>query len=273
MNYKQLPIILSEIIIKMNKILFIVALFCVTFQSIAQPKIYSTSNAHSHNDYEQKSPFFAAYDAGFGSIEADIYLIDGQLLVAHERSHVSKEKTLEALYLKPLIEKIKQNKGSVYPNKKKTLNILIDCKTDGVPALDVLTLLLKGYNELITNKNLRFVISGNRPKETDYHLYPDYIQFDGRLGIDYTPEMLSKIAIISDYYGTYSRWNGKDSLPEADKIRLTTLIDKVHQMKKPIRFWASPDTPNAWEIFKQLGVDYINTDKIEELKEFLQKNK
>ena len=257
----------------MNKILLFVAICFGTIQSIAQPKIYSTSNAHSHNDYEQKSPFYSAYDAGFGSIEADIYLIDGQLLVAHERNHVSKEKTLEALYLKPLAEKIKENKGNVYPNKKKTLNILIDCKTDGVPALDVLTLLLKGYNDLITNKNLRFVISGNRPKEADYHLYPDYIQFDGRLGIDYTPEMLSKIAIISDYYGMYSRWNGKDSLPETDKIRLTTMINKVHEMKKPIRFWASPDTPNAWEVFKHLGVDHINTDKIEELQAFLQKNK
>ena len=129
---------------------------------------------------------------------------------------------------------------------------------------------MKKYNPLITNRNLLFVISGNRPPEIDYHLYPDYILFDGRLGINYTPEMLSKIAIISDYFGTYSKWNGEVPLPEEDRFRLKEMITKVHQMKKPIRFWGSPDTPAAWAVFKQMGVDYINTDKIAALGAFLE---
>jgi alkaline phosphatase len=33
----------------------------------------TVSNAHSHNDYEQPIPFRMAYQAGFGSVEADIF--------------------------------------------------------------------------------------------------------------------------------------------------------------------------------------------------------
>jgi alkaline phosphatase len=255
----------------MYHIIRIIAICLIVVQSIAQPIKYSTANAHSHNDYEQLVPFKLAYDAGFGSIEADVFLVDGQLLVGHEKNQLTKERTLEALYLKPLVEKIQQNRGHIFSNKNKSLNILIDCKTEGVAALDVLTLLMKKYNALITNQNLLFVISGNRPPDTDYDLYPDYIQFDGRLGIDYSPKILSKIAIISDYFGTYSKWNGEGSLPEKDKFLLIEMITKVHALKKPIRFWGSPDTPAAWEVFKQLGVNYINTDKIGTLAAFFEK--
>ena len=41
---------------------------------------------HSHNDYAQKRPFWGAYEAGADSIEADVFLVDGELLVAHSRN-------------------------------------------------------------------------------------------------------------------------------------------------------------------------------------------
>src|SRR5712672_4165891 len=60
--------------------------------------------AHAHNDYEHQRPLFDALEHGFCSVEADIYLVDGKLLVAHDRSKVKPERTLEALYLDPLRE-------------------------------------------------------------------------------------------------------------------------------------------------------------------------
>ena len=39
--------------------------------------------AHSHNDYEQKRPLFEALARGICSVEADIWLVNGKLLVAH----------------------------------------------------------------------------------------------------------------------------------------------------------------------------------------------
>ena len=41
------------------------------------------------------------------------------------------------------------------------------------------------------------------------------------------------------------------------------IAEKAHEMGKPIRFWASPDNPQAWETLHNLGVDVINTDNPE----------
>ncbi len=41
---------------------------------------YTIANTHSHNDYEQPIPFWTAYNAQFGSIEADVFLVDGRLV-------------------------------------------------------------------------------------------------------------------------------------------------------------------------------------------------
>ena len=40
------------------------------------------ANAHAHNDYEHDRPLLDALDEGFTSIEADVFLVEGQLLVA-----------------------------------------------------------------------------------------------------------------------------------------------------------------------------------------------
>lgn len=40
-------------------------------------------NAHSHNDYKQKHPLSDALKNKFNSIEADVFLINGKLIVSH----------------------------------------------------------------------------------------------------------------------------------------------------------------------------------------------
>src|ERR1043166_3466380 len=51
--------------------------------------------AHAHNDYEHGRPLLDALDQGFCSIEADVWLVDGKLLVAHDRDRGKSERTLE----------------------------------------------------------------------------------------------------------------------------------------------------------------------------------
>ena len=54
-------------------------------------------HAQAHNDYEHTRPLLDALDHGFCGVEADIYLVDGQLLVAHDRDKVKPERTLQTL--------------------------------------------------------------------------------------------------------------------------------------------------------------------------------
>lgn len=242
---------------------------CCFFSASAQQPFYSVAMAHSHNDYRQQQPFFSAYNEQFGSIEADIHLVDKRLLVAHDSTELSTAPTLEKLYLIPLVSRIEQNNGFVYKDSSRKLQLLIDLKTAGVATLDALITVLKKYPSIIQNRSVNIVITGNRPAARLYQNYPSYIWFDGNIDSTYSKAALKKIALLSDNFEKYSSWNGLQPLPETDKRTLINRVTKVHQLSKPVRFYASPDFPEAWKQLLQLKVDYLNTDHIAELADFL----
>ena len=72
---------------------------------------------HAHNDYEHARPLHDALARGFGSVEADIWLVDGALLVAHDRKALRPDRTLQALYLDPLRERVRTLGGRVQPGR------------------------------------------------------------------------------------------------------------------------------------------------------------
>jgi len=238
----------------------------------AQPVKYTTSNAHSHNDYEQPNPFWSAYNAGFGSIEADIFFVKGneELLVAHTPAELlTKKRRLDSLYLIPLRDNIRKHHGHPYADVSKKLQILIDVKTAAVPTLDKFIETIRRYPELIKTPSLQFVISGGRPNPDSFPSYPSFILFDGELDKTYSPQALTKIVMMSDYLKRYTLWNGIQKLPEADSIKFKAAVDKAHALHKPVRFWDAPDNTDAWKVLMNFKVDFINTDKIAELSVFL----
>ena len=247
-------------------------LFCLIFfytASIAQPAGYSTANAHSHNDYEQPVPLYTAYYSQFGSIEADIFLRNDTLLVAHTPKDLEKRRTLEDLYLKPLQAFIENNKGYIYADTSRKLQFMIDIKTDAMSTLNELMRLLIKYPAIIRTPSVKIVISGNRPDPGDFTSYPSCIWFDGVLGVNYSKDALSRIAMMSDDLKKYTSWNGNKKIPSKDFVRLQSAVTRAHELHKPVRFWGAPDFMDAWEQFIQLKVDYINTDSIKALSAFL----
>src|SRR4051794_37993520 len=80
----------------------------------ADAPVTPLKNAHAHNDYAHARPLFDALDQGFCSVEADVFLVDGKLLVGHTLFELKPDRTLESLYLDPLRERIKTNGGRVY---------------------------------------------------------------------------------------------------------------------------------------------------------------
>ncbi len=252
----------------MKKLILSLVSFCLLGLASYGQK-YTTSNAHSHNDYEQSETFWKAYRNGFGSIEADVFLVNNDLLVAHERKNVQVSRNLKTLYLDPIKQNILKNKGHIYPDKKKKLILLIDCKTDGVAAIRELIRQLEAYPEIRKSKTVTIAISGNRPDKELYYQYPSYIQFDGNISDTYTKRNLKKLALLSASFRNYSNWNGIGKIDKISQQRLLSKIEKVHKLRKPIRFWATPDTPEAWKFLMESDVDLINTDKIEALASFL----
>lgn len=242
----------------------------VATPALGQPLLYTTANAHSHNDYAQQNPFTTAYNEQFGSIEADVHLRNGLLLVGHDSADLTPSRTLEKMYLQPLNTYIKKNGGFVYGDSSQHLQLLIDVKTDSVKTLDALVLLLKKYPAVIKNKSVRIVISGNRPVESLYDRYPSFIWFDGRLNKNYSATALSRIALLSDDFTNYSNRKEKDPISNSEVKKLARLVNAAHSLHKPVRFWASPDHATAWAVLTKIKVDYLNTDHITGLSDFLQ---
>jgi alkaline phosphatase len=223
---------------------------------------------HSHNDYEQRVPFYQAYSQQVASIEADIYAVekDEALLVAHAPFELMNAPTLDEAYINPLVSLFKRNGGKPWKDSDKPLILLIDLKTPANPTLDRLIDRLKRYPEVFdpaVNANaVRVIISGDRPNPNDYAKYPSIISFDGNK-LDYTPQQLEKISMISLNLRDFTKWNGKGSIIAQENTKLQETIDAVHALGKPIRFWGTPDGVTAWYTFYRMGIDYINTDQPE----------
>jgi len=231
---------------------------------------YTTAQVHSHNDYEQKFPFYSAYNEKLGSMEADIFLRNDSLFVAHNLQDIRSDRTLSALYLDPLNAQIKKNGGKIYAEGNQEIQLLIDLKTNSEQTMPVLVKVLEKYQSVLSPKGpVKIVLSGNTPSPVDFQKYPDFIYFDGRPEISYTPAQLARIGLISQSFQNYTRWNGKGTLTKKDKVNVEKVIQQVHSQGKKIRFWATPDHINAWKMLMNLNIDYLNTDKVEELGGYL----
>jgi alkaline phosphatase len=230
---------------------------------------YPPARIHAHNDYLQPVPFFDAYNAGVGSIEADIFLVNGTLVVAHTAEEIMPENTLEKLYLRPLQDMIGKNKGLSYPLQQRSLMLLIDLKTAGSPTLDALVSLLKKYPAITACKTLELTISGEVPDTTLWNRYPGYIHFDGRPTRQYTQAHLKRVNLISDSFANYSTWKGDTILSVADSRKIKEAVERVHRQGKKIRFWATADKPPVWSMLMEMQVDVIGTDHVPELVKFI----
>ena len=118
------------------------------------------------------------------------------------------------------------------------------------------------FDRSVNTKAVQLVISGDRGSLSKWTTYPSYIFFDGRPNEIYDSAMLQRIALISD------SWIGYNLPPIDDHQRLKDVVKKVHDMGKLLRLWASPDNPDSWKLQQQLGIDIINTDKVEECRNY-----
>lgn len=254
---------------KLSKIVAVLALAVFSENQAQNYLNYNVGNAHSHNDYMQEIPFWQAYYANFGSIEADVFLVKEKLWVAHTEKELSPDRTLESLYLDNISKQIKLNKGNIYPDANKKLQLLIDIKQDYKTSLAALVNTLKKYPEITGNSGIKIVITGGRPQPEDFKSYPSYLYFDGDLDKNYSADQLKRIGMFSADLPGLVKWNGKGIPRDEETAKIKSAVDKAHAQQKPVRFYGAPDFPNAWVNLMDLGVDYINTDHIPDLKKFM----
>jgi alkaline phosphatase len=238
---------------------------CLSIKGWTQFSDFQPFSGHSHNDYYQNQPFITAFEAGMASIEADVFLWQRDLYVAHTFFEIDTDCTFDALYLQPLVFAVRS--GKAYP-----MQLMIDVKTSAEATLQEITRQLSRYPDVFNAHSLvKIVLSGNRPHPQKWNFYPPIIQFDGRLDETYTPQQWQRVGLVSENFSNYKMvWWRKAVLCPNTCEKLKKIVDFVHSKGKKMRFWLTPDSPNAWKTLSDLGVDFINTDTPKALNAFFQ---
>ncbi|WP_049580042.1 phosphatidylinositol-specific phospholipase C/glycerophosphodiester phosphodiesterase family protein [Streptomyces sp. SBT349] len=239
--------------------------------------------AHAHNDYEHDRPLLDALDHGFTSVEADIWLVDGQLLVAHDEVDLDPARTLESLYLAPLHRRIRANGGRVHRGHRGSLQLLVDIKNTGDATYRALSAELRRHSRILTTAArgrvhegaVTAVISGDRaarvPMEQEAVRHAFY---DGRLEDLGTAAPASFIPLISSNWTQSFTWLGTGPMPAAERQLLRDITGAAHAAGQRVRFWATPDLAGperdaVWRELVAADVDHLNTDDLPGLAAFL----
>jgi len=234
-------------------------------------------NAYAHNDFWHKRPLMDALQNGFRHIEVDIFLRGDQLIVAHAFTFLKKKRTLEELYLIPLLNYIKENEIAGNGLNNYPITLMIDFKTDAnktylalAPILEKYKSILSGYeNGRLTMRNATIVITGNKPyhliraKDNNFAFIDENLKHTGK---DSTSNIYP---IASCKYSRLVKWKGKGALPETQRKRLEYFVTEAHKNGRKVRLWASPENKAVWHELLKCHVDLINTDRLIQLRNFL----
>ena len=224
--------------------------------------------AHAHNDYEHERPLLDAITNGFTSVEADVHLRQGKLLIGHELV-TADSPDLAKLYLRPLDSLLKRNGNRIFAGSNANFCLMLDLKTDGMATLEAIEKELMNFPGLKASAAIDFLISGQVPKAEMLAGRFEGFKIDGR------PEDLgrsiptSRMPRISTRFGNIAR-TGRGGKIRAESLeKISQLAQQVHQEGKSLRLWAIPDNSLAWEQLLNAGVDILNSDQLEALNLFL----
>ena len=237
--------------------LMLIAILCLP------PTAGTAVPVHSHNDYWRSRPLQEALEAGCLSIEADVVVRGGTLMVGHGAGEVTPERTLTSMYLSPLAE-IVRVRQRVYPQDQRPLILLVDLKTSWSSSKPALKAVLEAYADILKapaghhqgDGGVLLAVSGSG---CDQKGAPCGI--DGRIrGLGDQLTFLEK-PTISESFRSRFRWSGLGTLDPDQQTKLRALSERVKGEGRLLRLWAAPDTPEAWQTLIDCGAGLINTDQ------------
>ncbi|KAF5355332.1 hypothetical protein D9758_006050 [Tetrapyrgos nigripes] len=264
---------------------------------------------HSHNDYLQTVPLFTALDNGVTSVEADLWLHDGNLFVAHKENEIDASKTFDSVYIQPLVKLIdEQTYGDLF-TRDNPLQLLVDFKSDGdelsfsfsshqtlfifsfssfSPILAALEpLRSKGYlttfkDSVYTQSFVTAVGTGNTPLDKVLASNPRDLFFDAPLtdiaakppaeGLVWSKEIAPLAsADLKDAVGILNWLAAQVGIvTSGTKNALNKLVGDAHQLDGvKSRLYGTPNLDCVTIAFIKEGLDWINADDLRHVKDLL----
>lgn len=255
---------------------------------------------HSHNDYWRPVPFYSALSAGAISVEADVWLYNGTLHVGHEESALTNERTLDSLYIQPILSVLTaQNPNSSFltggtthngvydTSSSQTLYLFIDLKTDGattfpyvVEALQPLrdagylttfdgSATIPGAVTVIGTGNTPLnLVQGVAPRDYFWDAPIPYLNTTyANITADVSPIASTDFAVQFPDVVSNQGLNGT----QLDLLRSQVAVAHAKDIK--LRYWDLPGWPigtrnGVWRSLWDNGVDILNADDLEGIANF-----
>lgn len=239
------------------------------------------AGTHAHNDYHQTRPLQDALRYGYVSVEADIWAVDGALLVGHDSADLRKSLNLRRLYLEPLARRVALL-GAVYPRHPEPFQLLIEIKSNAEETYSLLDAELQQYasmltryeGELIIPGAVNLIISGGCPRDVLAAQPVRFAACDGSLGDVGSGIPASLVPLCSDKLAWRFSWRGRGPMPPEEREKLHRLVAQAHAEGRRVRFWGVPTSPRkvrlaVWHELHAAGVDYLGADRLRPLRSFL----
>lgn len=227
-----------------------------------------------------------ALDAGFTALEVDVWLRGGHLLVGHDETELSVDRTLEDCYLRPLAAHVAAGRIRVAPDTAVTtaedgwpVVLVVDVKTVAGATYRVLDEVLRDHAAVLTRWRdgqctpgpLTVLVSGERAVRAITAAPDRLAALDGRL-VDLLPGAGPRGGaglrpVISADWGRTVGWDGVGALSGPRRTLLAAMVRRAHARQRRLRFWATPDAPGpartaVWDLLLDAGVDVINSDDL-----------
>ena len=256
---------------------WIILLLCfgATAAFSQQKSLYAPlGQGHAHNDYWGKEPLYGALKAGFKSVEADVFLKEGKLLVGHDLHELQPDKTLQSMYLDPLYKQIKEHKRIF--TEPKELWLYVDIKNEGQDSYAVLAALLQKYEDMLIHPQskgkgfVKVILTGSYPRSQVLADRNRIFFLDGNLQ-DLGKDKGVFPAISSNWQQNFT-WKGEGKMPMEEAKRLGEYADKAKSSGQKLRFWNIPEKDknqisHVWDELLMHDAILVGTDHLDWLKE------
>ncbi|KAF1832187.1 hypothetical protein BDW02DRAFT_571342 [Decorospora gaudefroyi] len=249
---------------------------------------------HSHNDYWRDVPYYTGLSYGAISTEADVWLLNGTLYVGHEPAALSETRTLDSLYIQPILDTLHrmnpttrfvqpgEQNGVFDASSGQTMYLFIDLKTSAdvtwpavLAALEPLRSgdWLTTYDGTTLRKNPITVIgTGNTHLADVLASSPRDVFFDAPLvelnSTKYKDLTANESPIASTNFASAFGEVKKRAFSDTQLETLRSQLAVAHEKGIMARYWNLPAYPigtrNAvWRILWDEGVDLLNVDDLE----------
>ena len=234
-----------------------------------------TLPAYAHNDYLNAHPLYEALSLGYKGVEADVFLVNGELQLGHNRRAAAQDGNFETLYLAPLRALVARC-GTLTADGQPFL-LTVEIKEESRPTFDTLVAVLARYPDVFSPSSGQAAATGRGTPPVQAILVGWYprgfadsisiplsrqarLQHAGKMPADATDRSVGLISL------DYSETIGRRWVTPAKRRRWLSAIraTKAAFPARVIRAYHVPVNERTYRELLAAGVDLIGTPELAE---------